>query len=616
MVQLTSGLIVPTGMAGSGGQGTDSPLVLPATIQDESLLVVGQPPSDLDTYFAAPDPEALGVMNPSLDAICETLRVVPVEPAMFGLAGIAASVWHAGRDQAKHLKLAEEIFVGRPVLDLLRKFLREDSHHVLFNEQHLTILMRLLLIHGTEGDAKVDMTDTQVDALLTAMLGVGGLTARYADPEHSGDDPMGWVPWMLRSGLYFDRSNLGSDQGRARALFVDLAGEADVEGAHWCDLTTWMREDLVPVEQQFGYAYAMGAFSKALFDDVPTIERFVGIVTDGLLAGNLDAGQVERLIVASSASREEYTALFDESDDADHLLWDRTPFERRPFFRVGDGRLLLLSPRFLHSWMGEGVYYRLLDAAMSRPNPRRPGRPATLRFTQFHGELMERYVQRVSERSHEDQLRAGVVHISPDQTYIGKQGTEQKSPDLILSYATDVIAIEVTGGRPSRRTRVLSEPSLMKKELDDRVIGKLGELDDALVDILDETVDIPGLRLELVERVWPLLIVPATIIQSDFLWGHIDAESPELFTHHPALQPPTLFSIEDFERALAAVEKGAGLPQILGTRLASLYRRMPPSHFFQHHFHSSRRPAYLDEQLQLAFEEATTALSLPSGDGA
>ena len=211
----------------------------------------------------------------------------------------------------------------------------------------------------------------------------------------------------------------------------------------------------MPVEQQFGYGYAMGAFSKALFDDVPTVDRFIGIVTDGLLAGQLDAGQVERLVAASSASRDEYVAMFVGGDDNDHLLWDRTPFERRPFFRVGDGRVLLLSPRFLHSWMGEGVYYRLLDAAMRRPNPSRPERPATLRFTQFHGELMERYVQRVAERSHADQLRAGVVQISPEQIYRGKRGTQQKSPDLMLSYATDLVAIEVTGGRPSHRTRVL-----------------------------------------------------------------------------------------------------------------------------------------------------------------
>ena len=373
----------------------------------------------------------------------------------------------------------------------------------------------------------------------------------------------------------------------------------------------------MPVEQQFGYGYAMGAFSKALFDDVPTVDRFIGIVTDGLLAGQLDAGQVERLVAASSASRDEYVAMFVGGDDNDHLLWDRTPFERRPFFRVGDGRVLLLSPRFLHSWMGEGVYYRLLDAAMRRPNPSRPERPATLRFTQFHGELMERYVQRVAERSHADQLRAGVVQISPEQIYRGKRGTQQKSPDLMLSYATDLVAIEVTGGRPSHRTRVLSDPSLMEKELDDRVIGKLEELDRALVDVLDGTVRDPRrstrshrTRLAATHR------SSHNHPERPFVEPTSRPSHPRSLRHHPALQRPTLFSIEDFEHALAAVENGAGLPQILGTRLGSRYRRMPPSHFFQHHFQTDRRPAYVDEQLRLVFVEAQTALALASSDGA
>jgi hypothetical protein len=106
------------------------------------------------------------------------------------------------------------------------------------------------------------------------------------------------------------------------------------------------------------------------------------------------------------------------------------------------------------------------------------------------------------------------------------------------------------------------------------------------------------------------LIVPSTIIQSDFLWNYIEQKAPSLFSHHHALQRPTLFSIEDFERALAAVETGTRLPAILGTRLGSVSRRMPPSHFFAHHFRASARPAYLDEQLRLVGDEAARVLSL------
>jgi hypothetical protein len=130
MIPRESGLFVPSALAKEAND-VKSPLVaLPeGELPDRSLLVVGDPPSDLDTVFVAPDPEVMGESNPSLEAICETLRTVPVEPAMFGLAAIAAASWHAGTDQAKHLRLAEEIFIGRPVLDRLRKFVAEDRHH-------------------------------------------------------------------------------------------------------------------------------------------------------------------------------------------------------------------------------------------------------------------------------------------------------------------------------------------------------------------------------------------------------------------------------------------------------------------------------------------------------
>jgi hypothetical protein len=597
-------------------------VVPPSSAADNVFVVVGRPPSDLDAVFVAPDPEVLGVDAPSLDAIKTLLRTVPVEPAIFGLSAVAAGCWFAGHNQTAHLRLAEELFVGRPILDRLRAFVREDPRHLIFNEQHLTMLTRLLLQHGADGDPRIDLTAAQIDALLMAMVAMGGLTARHADPEVTpdADSSMGWVPWLVRSGLYFDQSNLGNDQGRAYALFVALAGEADPQASNWCDLDGWMRNDVAPVVDQFGFGYAMAAFTKALDERTPTTERFIGVVTDGLLSGNLPAGEVDRLVDATSATREQFVADFAENGDTvDHLLWDRAVFERRPFLRLRDERLVLLSPRFLHAWMGEGQYYRLLDSAMRRPDPVRPRKKATLRFTRFHGELVERYIQRLTEASHADQIAAGVVRVHRDRIYTGRDGSESRSPDLILDFTTDLVAIEMTGGRPARRARVLSDPELMIKELDDRVIGKMRELDAAVGDVLDGIVEIPDSKPELLERVWPVVIVPSTIIQSSLLWDYIDERSPGLFQGHAALQGPTLFSFDDYQTAMAAVETGRGLPTLLAERLSGVHARLPPSHFFAARTPGLPRARYLNEQLREAGEGAVRRMFGPSsasGSGA
>jgi hypothetical protein len=612
MIQLPSGLIVPTSLWHRLGIAPEHLVEMPAAsrLPGDAFVVAAPPPSDLDVVWVHPDPDVLGVHAPSLEAIKEVLSEVPVEPAMFGLAGIAAAAWHAGTDQAKHLALAEEIFIGRPVLDRLQAFAREDRRHLIFSEQQLAILVRLLLLHGAEGPATVDLTDAQVDALLIAMLAVTGLTSRFADPEYGVEQEMGWVPWLVRSGLYFDRSNLGSDQARARALFCELAQEADRAGANWCELASWMEQDVAPFEDQIAFGYALGAFSDAWNEDVATTDRFIGVRTDGLLEGNMSPETVAPLVADISANREEFCELFRSSGEGiDHVLWDRVPFEQHPFLRLKDGRLVLVSPRFLHSWMGEGIYFRLLTSAMNRPDPTRPSKQSTLRFTRFHGELMEAYVRRVAEISHTDQTRAGVVTISPEVVYQGPQG-EKRSPDLALSYATDIVAVEVTAGRPARRTRVLSDPGLIEKELDDRVIGKLVELDRALQDVLSGRVEIPGVDLSLLERVWPLLIVPSSIIQSEIVWAHIHDRAPGLFASQPSFQRPTLMSIDDFERAMAIVETGAALPALLEQRARSPFATMPPSHFFARHYPNVGRPKYVDSHLLAVGEDARAALGL------
>jgi hypothetical protein len=145
------------------------------------------------------------------------------------------------------------------------------------------------------------------------------------------------------------------------------------------------------------------------------------------------------------------------------------------------------------------------------------------------------------------------------------------------------------------------------QEAIDRVVAKLRELDAAITDILVGRVEIEGVDLEVLRRVWPVLVVPSTILQSEMLWENIEAAAPGMFGH-PLLQAPTLFSIEDYEHALGIVELGRGLPWLLGSRLDSVYKRMPPSHFFDAQHLDPDRPRYLDRQMRKAGEEAAGQL--------
>ena len=74
------------------------------------------------------------------------------------------------------------------------------------------------------------------------------------------------------------------------------------------------------------------------------------------------------------------------------------------------------------------------------------------------------------------------------------------------------------------------------------------------------------------------------------------------------MRPPTLFSIEDYEHALGIVELGYGLPTLLEGRLDSIYKMMPPSHFFAAQRLDPDRPRYLDQQMRKGGDEAAEQL--------
>lgn len=133
----------------------DADLTAPSTrIPEDSLLVIGQPPGDLDAIFVAPDAEALGIPPISMETVEELVAGLPFEPTMMALSTIAACVWFLGRDRDAHLRLAEDVFgTGRPIFDRLRRFVAEGPNHLVFNEQHLIVLMRLMVTGDASGSA-------------------------------------------------------------------------------------------------------------------------------------------------------------------------------------------------------------------------------------------------------------------------------------------------------------------------------------------------------------------------------------------------------------------------------------------------------------------------------
>jgi hypothetical protein len=600
LIRHRSGLWVPNEPVG--------PRTLPAISGDG--LISSNPSVTVDDSFRIPaTPDALGLEEPSLAEVEEHLSQLPFEPVMRGLSTMMAAVWFARADQAKHLRLAEQFFGSGQLLQRLRKFQSEDKHHLVFSEQFIAMLMRMLIVGAAPEGLRDDLDEEQTALFQRVMLDIG--SRQIIDAEEYGpiSERATWTPYLLRMGLYFDRPDVASDWGRTHALFVDIISEIETSAHNWCDLQGWLEEDLAPLGDQLAFGFAMASWADVVDEDRDLTNRRRGFTIEDLEAGRqLNAATLEPLTAAISADRTELAASFEAAGKRrGQLLWDRVPFEQKPFLRLKSGELVLMSPRFLYAWMGEGFYYRLLDSATRRKPPSGRSETAAPRFMALHGELMEKYVGHLTKESHADQVRAGILQISSDQPYTGTRRTRLRGPDLVLAYLDTLVVIEVTAGRAARRARVLSEPGATL-EAAHRLIGKMRELDRAVNDILQGRLDVAGLDLARLKRVFPVIVGPSAFMQTPNLWEYIEAESSGLFGG-PALSPPTLFALDEYEKALWLVEQGKTLAWFLELRQATEAKHMSPGNLLAFNFRNVGRPRYLERQIDRALGKIHAGIS-------
>jgi hypothetical protein len=600
LIRHRSGLWVPNEPVG--------PRTLPA-ISGDSLLSSNPSVTAGDLFRIPATPGALDLEEPSLAEVEEHLSQLPFEPVMRGLSTMMAAVWFARDDRAKHLKLAEQFFGPGPLLQRLRKFLNENEHHLVFSEQFIAMLMRLLIVGEAPEGLRDDLDEKQIALFQGAMLAIGSQQIIDAEEYGAISERATWTPYLLRMGLYFDRPDVGSDWGRTYAFFVDIFSEIETTAHHWCDLPGWLEEDLAPLGDQLAFGFAMADWADVIDEDRDLTNRRRGFTIENLAASHqLNAATLEPLTAAISADRAELAASFEAAGKRrGQLLWDRVPFEQKPFLRLTSGELVLMSPRFLYAWMGDGFYYRLLDSAKRRKPPSGRSETAAPRFMALHGELMEKYVGQLTRESHADQIRAGILQISSDQLYTGIRRTRLRGPDLVLAYLDTLVVIEVTAGRAARRTRVLSEPDATL-EAAHRLIGKMRELDRAVNDILQGRLDVAGLDLARLKRVFPVIVGPSAFMQTPNLWEYIEAESPGLFAG-PALSPPTLFAVDEYEKALWLVEQGKTLAWFLELRQATDARDLSPENLLAVNFRNVGRPSYLERQIDRALEKIHAGIS-------
>jgi hypothetical protein len=476
------------------------------------------------------------------------------------LAQLAALIGSGPAGQTRQLEAIQQFF-SDPTDQLVAAHIVLHRRRLIFIEQHITRLARLLVLHGADRPYAPG-TDEECWMMQRAYIGMGSL--REGSPGSPPPTRDQAIAWLVQAGAYNSTEPLMEALQRVYAIYVELASRADLKEPR-IPLGEWARSDQgLDIEQQWGLALAAFGRSRVLDDDASPIGRgFLPPDWIGQFAAAVGAAE-DTVGDALVADRAWYMEQFSPTaGDRRHALWNRVPFEQRPLLRLSDGQLIVVSPRALLSWLTDGFYHRAFNSA------RRRGDATRGRFGHHTGRLVETYALELMRSVHPGERPPGAGVVHGEQEYQHPRG-RRHTPDIAIDRGEDLVLIEVCSGRLSLPTLIEGSP---QRDLDLKLVGKARQLSDAIDDLLAGYVKLPDVSMDHVRRIWPLVIAPAGLLQHPMLWDFITERLDGKLTQ-PRVQPLTVLDLGELECLAGLVEQRTDLITILNEKAGPVYRHL------------------------------------------
>jgi hypothetical protein len=559
-----SGLLAPTEVIRPIVFEDENPPLSEVSLGEQPFLIFTRTPSALEQTRVFVDEASLGLPVSTPERLREMAEALSFERCMVALAQLSAHVAYIQSDTKAQLKLAPGVFVDPNLITAIERLAKAESDELeIFPEQHTTIFQRLLTLYGHK--APLGEVAEDEDWLFGATyIGVSSLTIP-PDILSRVSTRAGWLTYLIQNGTYNRTDEILSTMVRPQMLLREISAEEDLlSNPDYCDLNTWHKETFgFDLDEQFALGFGIIAGSKMLEESLEVGDRSVldrGFLHDLIerLDGNVEQG--EELL---SAPREWYREQFVPTEDGtSRAAWDRIPFEKRPLLRLQSGQLLLISPRALECWLGDGFYHRSLAAAHERNQ--------APRFQRFYGALVEGYARRLLEHVDSTTSPLELGRVFGEQRY--GLGGGSKSPDIAVDCGTDLVLFEVTSGRFTLQTLLEGSPEQALKDLGRLLFDKAKQLDQRITDFLAGRWQLPGVNPEHVRKIWPV-VVTVEVLQGKPLWDELRDRLDGVFSQ-PKTQRLTVFDLTDIERLAALVEHGHGLAELISQKAQSPYAEL------------------------------------------
>lgn len=529
---------------------TDLP---PELVAPVDLIVVGRLTSFVDQVYAYLTQEELGYDQTSAEEIVAITEAVPFWPAIRFLTRLQRDLWSVRVDQEGQVALLTSLFGGSEFAARAESWVRQSTQRVLFSEQQVFALQRLVFLNSLDGPLDADFTREQWVGLLFALSAVPGTILPLGDREPLEEvEDEDWLRFFIGHGGFIGHGVLRNEFGRASRLYHEIA-QSDAVGEHqdFLPLNEWLVEEYgLTFEELQATGLALHAGSKMLSGNEPP-----ALVNASYFETTQIADKADRALDVLSAPREWFRErLAATQGDPRRAAFEITPFLQRPALRQPDGMVMPIAPRALEAWLGAtGNYYRLFDIARSK------GSATRKRYNRFNGVLVETYVADIAAAAYRPaEIDAsalwtpGAVHR--DRPYPAPGG-ERRTPDVVVDLTPDLIVIEVTGSRLTEQSLIDAEPEAVRKDIAKVLTDKIEQLGRAIADLLDGTAVLPQLEIGHVERIWPIVVSSEGLLQTPILWSYLE-ETITAALDRQRVQPLTLFDLEDVEELFGIVAGG------------------------------------------------------------
>ena len=502
----------------------------------------------------------LGQPEPDLSALRSMVGRLPFESAMLHVAVLLCRLGPRLDDPPRQRELAKQFYASRPqLLAAYERVLAANPRRVIFSPQPLMLLMRLLMEHARHEPMR-DMSEDEVCLLQDVVLGAHSAMELTLDAMGlPSRDAL--LAYELQAATFFRRGQYLEEMARHHE-FVRLASNDErlMDSLNRVPVAEWLAEYGIATEQQWDLGFSLSAITHA-FDGPVTPRVFAGHVDE--LLTRIGQPETPRDVPVIASTRSQFNAQFAVFGGGEETLpWEVRPFTTTPFLRLTNGDLLLLSPTWLLSWLGEGFHYRVLRRAQQA------GSATSEKYLRFAGEITELYALDLATAATSDpDLAFGEQPYGPNNS--------ERTSDVAIVSGTDLVLFEIHARRVSASAAVSGSAAEAILKSPRLLVEKADQLGPCIGALLSGEAKLPGVNVAHIERVWPIVVSVGHVLQTHNLWEYVRESMDETKSQPLAdsrLQPLQLLDISDYEKLLGLVEAGENLPRILAHKAHGPYR--------------------------------------------